>query len=79
LTDDNRERRLGKLEAATAVIQNDVTRIKQDTHEIIQHVKETNGRLSALETWQQRIVGIVAVVILALSVFGVYALDRLIG
>lgn len=77
--------RLSKIEMAAAVLQNDVKHIldetlpaiKKDTKEIIVHVKETNGRLSHLETWQQRIIGSTGAIIFIVSVFGVYALTQI--
>lgn len=69
------ERRLSKLEGAVLVVQNQMHDIKSDTEEIIRHVKETNGRVGNLETWQNRVIG-GAVALLALvgaygAVYGV--------
>lgn len=72
--EDGVERRLSKLELVVAVVQEQNLRIKSDTEEIITHVKETNGRLSQLETWQARVLGAGAVLVFAMGTFGVYAM-----
>ena len=69
MIDDNMERRLAKVEWVVADI-------KEDTTEIIRHVTETNGRVSALERGQWMAIGGVGVLTFFMGAFGVWALSQ---
>ena len=67
---DNIEGRLAKLEWV-------VTGIKDDTSEIIRHVKETNGRVGVLERGQWLALGAIGVIVFLMGAFGVWALTEI--
>lgn len=49
---------------------------RADISEIKDQTKKTNGRVTALEKWQARVLGAVGVLMFLVTVFGAVALDK---
>lgn len=80
MTADQAQAILAKIEAVQVkidAVQEDVREIKErDLPEIKAQGKETNGRVNTLEAWRDRIAGGLTLLVLLVTVFGVYVVER---